>query len=42
MKTIQFALNYQTTIYEPVQIGFHQQSRKISIFREKAKKHLFG
>ena len=42
LEVVQFALNHQTTIYVPVQIGFHEQSRKISIFREKAKKHLFG
>ena len=29
-------------MYEPVQNGFQDQSRKISIFREKSKKQVFG
>ena len=29
-------------MYEPVQNGFQDQSRKISIFGEKEKKHVFG
>ena len=29
-------------MYEPVQNGFQDQSRKICIFREKSKKHIFG
>ena len=28
-------------MYEPVQNGFQDQSRKISIFGEKSKKHVF-
>ena len=40
-KVAPIGLNYQTTIYEPVQNGFQDQSRKISIFREKAKKNNF-
>ena len=29
-------------MYEPIQNGFQDQSRKISMFREKSKKHVFG
>ena len=41
LKVTPIGLNHYTTIYEPVQNGFQDQSPKISIFREKAKKNNF-